>query len=140
MKKNYCTWMAVWSILLGSVWVCGAEFASENVKIIQEKKSAYGAKANTILAKHLQLVAGKKLAPGKDAYKFVLREKDLGNEGKWETNDKETVFTGKGLLLQYAVLDFLEKQLGIIWMDYLNTVYKKQDKITLKNISGGFVM
>ena len=65
MKKNYCTWMAVWSILLGSVWVYGAEFASENVKIIQEKKSAYGAKANTILAKHLQLVAGKKLAPGK---------------------------------------------------------------------------
>ena len=131
--------MAVWSILLVSVWGYGAEFASENVKIIQEKKSIHGAKANHILTVHLQLVAGKKLSPGKDPYKFILREKDLGNKGKWETNDKETVFTGQGLLLQYAVLDFLEKQLGIVWMDYLNTVYKKQDKVTLKNTSGEFV-
>lgn len=139
MKKSYCTLLAAGSMLLCSALLCGAEFASENVRIIQEKKSADGAKAKTILAKHLQLVAGKKLAPGKNPYKFILRETDLGNKGKWETNDKETIFTGKGLLLQYAVLDFLEKQLGIVWMDYLNTVYKQQDKVTLKNTTGEFV-
>ncbi|MBR2906076.1 MAG: DUF4838 domain-containing protein, partial [Lentisphaeria bacterium] len=139
MKKSYCTLLAAGSMFLCSALLCGAEFASENVKIIQEKKSISGAKANSILTKHLQLVAGKKLAPGKNPYKFVLREKDLGNKGKWETNDKETVFTGKGLHLQYAVIDFLEKQLGIVWMDYLNTVYKQQDKVTLKNTTGEFV-
>lgn len=140
MKKRIFT---ISALILSGFWGAfisySAEFASDNVRIIQEKKSYYGKQAGSFLKKHLELIAGKELAPGEDAYKIILREKDLGNKGTWVTGDGETVITGKGRLLRYAVSDFLEKQLGIVWMDYLNTAYKERKTIILKNTDGFFI-
>ena len=119
--------------------VSGAEFVSADTVIIQEQNSPSVREAAGHLQKHLQLVSGRKPEPGKSPYKFIFRENELGNKAAWETNDEETVFTGKGKLLVYAVSDFLEKQLGIIWMTPDETVYKKQDRIVLKNTRGEFV-
>lgn len=119
--------------------ISGAEFASADFVIVQEKNSPAVRSAAAHLQKHLQLIADGKPAPGKTPYKFILREKDLGNKGIWETDDRETVFTGKDKLLHYAVSDFLEKQLGIVWMTPAETVYRKRDRIALKNTSGKIV-
>ena len=138
MKKTFTVTAAllVFACLLSA---SGAQFASKDVVIVREKKNASSATAAETLQKHLSLVAGGKLAPGEKPYKFILREEDLGPKGRWETLDDKTVFTGKDRFLRYAVLDFLEKQLGFVWMDYRNTVFRPRERIEIKNGKGEFV-
>ncbi|MBP5181931.1 MAG: hypothetical protein J6331_02770, partial [Lentisphaeria bacterium] len=137
MKKTFTvtTALLVFACLLSS---SGAQFASKDAVIIRETKNASTALAAETLQKHLSLIAGGKLAPGEKPYKFILREEDLGAKGRWETLDDRTVFTGKDRYLRYAVLDFLEKQLGFVWMDHRNTVFRPREKIEIPNGKGEF--
>lgn len=92
------------------------------------------------LKRHLALVTGAEVGerPIADGYRFVLREKDHGDDGTWCVSEKETVFEGRPDKLRYALNQFLEQELGIVWMDWKNTVVPKQDPIRLKTGSGVF--
>lgn len=91
------------------------------------------------LRTHLELVSAKKLSGKGNNYKFIFRDGKEENVGTWTVTDKETIFTGKGRNIRYAVSDFLEKELGIVFYSPFDTAYKAQDPIRLTNASGRFV-
>ncbi len=125
---------ALWSIVIFlSGVLSGAEFEASSVKVAGEGNSPDFRTARQYLISHLELVSGVKVAGNGNGYTFLLRESGNENAGTWETTDRETVFTGKGPSLRYAVYDFLEKQLGIRWIAPYDTAFRKQNPIRLEN-------
>lgn len=124
----------------GALLLTGAEFRVQEASIVTKKNDATFRKAASELKLHLEMVGKGKLAPkGKGKYLFVLREGKDPKVGTWTTDKDKTVITGKGLSLTYAVYDFLEKQLDILFFAPNDTVFKAQNPIKLKDRSGKFV-
>lgn len=121
-----------------SAMLSGAEFDASNVRIAGEGNSPDFRTARQELVSHLELVSGRQVTGKGNGYSFLLRESGAAEVGTWETNDRETIFTGKGACLRYAVSDFLEKQLGIRWISPFDTAFRQQNPVRIENRKNEF--
>jgi uncharacterized protein DUF4838 len=135
MKKVFFLFLIIITTLIAAA----AEFDVKNVKIIIEKPASKEKKlAVKELKEHLELISSQKVSKNGNGYRFVFRDSAKDNIATWSVSDNETVFTGKGRYVRYAVYDFLEKNLGVVWVSPFDTAYKTQKTINIPNKKGEF--
>ena len=127
-------------LLAAGSLLSGAEFRIGDAEIKMKKNDAAFKMAAKELKLHLEMVGGGKLAPaGKGKYFFILQESNDTKVGTWKTDKNATVITGQDTSIIYAVYDFLEKQMGIIFFAPNDTIFQKMNPVKLEDRAGKFV-